>query len=78
MKVLGSTTLWEMTDNFLAGGDGVPEELPEEDDEEEDEWERGRENKKRWGTDKAEVGSVWGCEGLLYPDISPNKVNYAE
>jgi hypothetical protein len=67
-----------MTENFQAGRDEVPEELPEEGSEDEDEWERGRESKRRWGAGKREVGSVWGCEGVLYPDGGEGKVDYAE
>lgn len=78
--MLGTTSLWELQQNVLAGGDDVPEEIVEEDDADEEievDYEEARKRPK-WGHVKRDAGSVWGVEGVLYADQGVGKVDYSQ
>jgi hypothetical protein len=84
MVALGSTTLFEIRQNVWTGGDAIPVELEDSEDEEsEDEDENGGYKakpvkRKEWGEERRVTGSVFGIEGILYPDIGEGKLDYAQ
>lgn len=50
----------------------------DEDEDDEDGWGGRPAKRPKWTEEKRETGCVWGVEGVLYPDESEDKVDYAE
>lgn len=81
MVVLGSTTLYEMRENVLAASEHVPKETRNVDEDEEDGYKgerEGQSKRNKWTNERRVTGSVWGIDGVLYPDLGEGKTNYAQ
>lgn len=67
----------------MVGGDAIPAEMEDSEGEKGDEEEDyqvhfGGTKRKKWSEERRVTGSVWGINGVLYPDIEEGKIDYAE